>query len=95
MTDAQHFPSQAEAGYYMELRLLQAAEKIDAIECQPKYPLIVNGVTLGKYIADFTYQRGNARFVCDVKGGAMTELSDWKRRHAEAQYGIVINIVRR
>ena len=96
-TVAQHFPSHAEAGYYMELRTLQAAGKIGEIECQPKFPLIVNGATLGKYIADFSFIRPGKteREFIDVKGNAQTELSQWKRTHAEAQYGIKINIVRR
>ena len=96
-TDAQHFPSQAEAGYYMELRIWQAAGKIKDLQCQPVFPLIVNGVNLGKYIADFSFIRlGKAdREFIDVKGNVMTEISDLRRRLAEAIHGVKITIVRR
>ena len=97
MTTAQHFPSQAEAGHYMELRLLQRAGKIINLECQPSFELSVNGVLLGKYIADFQYfdTRTGRTVYADIKGGAQTEISDFKRRLAGALNRITINIVRR
>lgn len=83
----------------MELRMLQDHCAIAAIQCQPAFLLEVNGVKLGKYVADFQYtdlrELPPVTRIIDVKGGAMTELSDWKRRHAEAQYGVNINIVKR
>ena len=96
-TQAQHFASQAEARRYMELRLLERAGKVSSIECQPKFELSVNGVRMGQYRADFVYRdnkyHGPGRNYEEIKGGAMTEISDWKRRHAEAQYGVKITIV--
>ncbi len=93
-----HFPSQAEARKYMELRMLQQHGAISDLKCQPVFHIEVNGVRLGKYIADFQYT--DLREIppviktIDVKGGAMTELSDWKRRHAQAQYGVSITLVK-
>ena len=88
---AQHFQSRAEATLYARLRLLAREGAISGLECQPKFPLTVNGVNLGSYIADFRYvdETGQTEIV-DVKGGAQTELSDLKRRLAEAIYQLDI-----
>ena len=96
-TDAQHFPSQAEAGYYMELRLLEKAGLIKNLICQPVFLLIANGVPIGKYVADFQYtdNRDGKQKTVDVKGNILTDIAKWKIRHAEAQYRISIDIVKR
>lgn len=52
-------------------------------------------VKIGAYRGDFGYKRGEVNIIEDVKGGADTPLSAWKRKHAEAEHGIKINIVRR
>ena len=103
-----HFPSKAEAKRYGELMLEQRAGLISDLETQPRFPL--NAVRfstnqqepkhwvikIGSYVADFKYHRhGEGIIIEDVKGGADTPLSAWKRKHAEAQYGIKIEIVKR
>lgn len=71
--DGVKFASKAEAKRYGELKLLQKAGKIEALELQPVYPLRVlltigtfKGAgkahageypTIGKYVADFKYYR--------------------------------------
>ncbi len=62
------FASKKEAGRYSELRLLDRAGQIKALELQPKFPLIVNGTKVCTYIADFAYQEGGKYVVEDVKG---------------------------
>ncbi len=52
-------------------------------------------VEIGAYRGDFGYKRDGKDIIEDVKGGADTSLSAWKRKHAEAEHGIKINIVRR
>ncbi len=63
-------------------------------------------IKIGAYVGDFRYvrysygprkdySRNGADVIEDVKGGADTPLSAWKRKHAEAQYGITIQIVKR
>lgn len=99
-----HFQSQAEAGRYMELRTLQAHGKIGALKCQPRFPLNIiapSGAVkgFGAYVADFQFEDFESSpplvRTQDIKGSAMTELSDMKRRIAEWLYGIEIEIVKR
>lgn len=52
-------------------------------------------VKIGAYRGDFGYKRDGKYIVEDVKGGADTPLSAWKRKHVEAEHGVKINIVRR
>jgi hypothetical protein len=88
--DGIRFASQKEARRYQELRLLEKAGEVAAIELQVPYVLSANGKTLGKYVADFVYiQRNGVVRVEDVKG-FKTPLYKWKRKHVEAQYGVQI-----
>ena len=68
--DGIRFASRAEARRYGELKLLRRAGKIDWLECQPRYPMEVNGVKVCDYVGDFVYLYNVAKtFVCeDVKG---------------------------
>ncbi len=52
-------------------------------------------IKIGAYRGDFGYKRDGNNIIEDVKGGADTPLSAWKRKHAEAEHGVKINIVRR
>ena len=100
-----HFPSKAEAKRYGELMLEQAHKFISDLTLQPRFPLhafrIIANKTpnyrtkIGEYRGDFQYVRDGKTVVEDVKGGADTTLSVWKRKHAEAEHGIKIEIVRR
>lgn len=69
--DGQWFDSQREAEVYAELKLLERAGKISALERQRKFNLIVNGEIIGTYRADFCFidhdQDGRFRTI-DVKG---------------------------
>jgi hypothetical protein len=83
------FDSKAEARRYGDLKLMEQAGEIRELVLQPRYDLTVQGVTIGKYIADFAYidNKTGARIVEDVKG-VKTPLYRWKKRHVKAQYGI-------
>lgn len=99
------FASMKEARRYQELKLLEKAGEIRQLVLQPSYPLDAFGVEsrpIGVYRADFSYQkqvrdrldngvgvRGWREVVEDVKG-FRTPLYRWKKKHAEAQYGITI-----
>lgn len=65
--DGIRFASAKEAKRYGELKLLVRAGHITRLECQPVFPLIVNGTNCGKYIGDFSYFERDARVVEDVK----------------------------
>lgn len=54
--DGVRFASRAEAKRYSELKLLARAKLIENLELQPKFPLIVNGVLVCTYVADFSYR---------------------------------------
>jgi hypothetical protein len=89
------FDSKAEAKRYGELRLESAHGAICNLRCQVRLPLAVNGTKIGTYVVDFAYYRDGMPVYEDVKGGADTALSAWKRKHTEAQYGVPVNIITR
>lgn len=95
--DGHRFDSRAEARRYAELRLLERAGEIADLELQPAYPLVVNGVKVATYRADFRYRdvATGAVAVEDVKGGraTVTPVYRLKRRLVLALYGIEIKEV--
>ena len=96
--DGHTFDSLKEGRRYNELKLLIRCGNIESLELQPKYPIIVNGVKIGFYKADFRY------FDCakcmtvveDVKGlkkGSAYQLFRLKKKLVEAIYKIKIEEV--
>ena len=67
------FASKAEASRYISLYLLQKAGKITRLELQPVFKMVVNGVPICKYLADFAYFENGKRVIEDVKGGNATK----------------------
>lgn len=93
--DGVWFDSIAEAKFYGGLRDRQKAGEVGAILRQPEFPLVVNGIVIAKYRADFQFFdriAGHDRTV-DVKGFD-TPLSRLKRKHVKAQYGIDVEVVK-
>ena len=89
--DGVRFASQAEARRYRELTLLQAAGEIDRLECQPRFPLVVNGVKVGEYRGDFRYtETATGRVVTEDVKGVRTQVYTLKKRLVEALYGVKI-----
>lgn len=86
------FDSKAEAARWDLLSVQARYGKLHSLERQVAYPLQVNGVTVGKYVADFRYSNGRD-VIEDVKGFD-TPLSKWKRKHCELQYGIKIDVIK-
>lgn len=66
--DGIKFPSKREAHRWLELRLLERAGVISNLKRQVKYPLIVNGMKVCDYIADFTYSENGETITEDCKG---------------------------
>lgn len=62
------FHSLGERRRYQELLLLEKAGKIFNLKLQIKYPLIVNDVKVGAYIADFVYYEEDNLVIEDFKG---------------------------
>lgn len=67
-----NFDSKKEAKRYLELLMLEKAGEIFDLELQPKFDLMVNGVKVGFYKADFQYvdKKSGKRVVEDVKSKA-------------------------
>lgn len=94
VVDNVRFASKREAARYQELKLLEQSGVIRDLVLQPPFDLIVNGVTVGKYVGDFAYwdNEHNQRTIEDVKG-VRTPVYKLKKRMVEAQYGMTITEV--
>jgi hypothetical protein len=89
--DGYRFDSKAEAARYGELKLMQQAGDIENLEVHPRYKLVVNGVRIGEYIADFRYYDPSQKHLVveDVKSKpTMTPAYRMKSRLMKALYGI-------
>ena len=73
------FDSKKEYYRYLELEKLLKLGIIKKLEVHPKYDLIVNGVKIGKYTADFRYLHNNETVVEDVKS-KVTKTRDYMLR---------------
>lgn len=89
------FDSKGELSRWEELRLLERAGEVSELRRQVKYPLVVNGVDLGSYVADFVYvdERtllvGGRQVVEDFKG-VRTPAYRLKKKLMLAIHGIEI-----
>ena len=68
--DGIRFASKKEAKRYSELALLESTGKIDNLRLQPRIALMVNGIKIGFYVADFQYDLNNRQVIEDVKSVA-------------------------
>jgi hypothetical protein len=91
--DGYKFDSIAEANHYVDLKLRLDAGDITDLELQPVFPLVVNGVIVAQYRADFSYvDADGVRHVEDVKG-VRTSTYRLKAKMVRAIYGIEIEEV--
>lgn len=94
VVDGITFDSKREAEVYVDLKALERAGRISGFIRQRKFELIVNGVIIGTYRADFAFidheQDGRLR-VIDVKGFVT---KDFRRvqKIVKAAYGISIEV---
>lgn len=68
VVDGITFASKKEAARYGVLKTMEAAREIEGLTLQPTFDLVVNGVLVCRYKADFQYREGGALFIEDVKG---------------------------
>lgn len=96
MVDGMRFHSRAEARRWSELKLYQKGGLIERLERQVLYPLVVNGVRVSTYIADFVYHdlKANRWVVEDVKSPATARLADFKMKRSlmQAIYNIDLKV---
>lgn len=83
------FDSKREATRYQDLRYRQAAGEISDLKLQVSYPLVVNGVKIATYRADFEYLEGEQKITEDAKG-CKTPTYRIKKKLMLAIYGIEI-----
>jgi hypothetical protein len=67
--DGINFASKKEAHVYKQLKLREKAGELSDLKCQVTFPLVVGGVKVTSYRADFTYNDSNGKLrVVDAKG---------------------------
>jgi hypothetical protein len=84
------FDSKKEAKRYGELCLLESAGKIKCLTCQPEYRLVVNGINVCSYRADFKYLHGGSEWIVEDVKGVRTPAYLIKRKLMLAVHGITI-----
>lgn len=94
---AVYFPSQSEFVRFRNLQMQQMGGLITDLELQPKFPIVLNGIKVCEYRADFKYNRGELPVIEDVKGSMNEKYHDpvfkLKKKLVEAVYRISISIV--
>lgn len=101
--DGIRFMSEHEAERYAELKKLERIGAIKSLQLQPKYDIIINGIKVCTYIADFAYLNiaqlstralgyKNEHIIEDAKSKATKKDKVYrlKKKLVEAQYGIKI-----
>lgn len=84
------FASKKEMQRYLHLKMLERSGIIKNLQLQTRLELSVNGRRIGEYRPDFQYQDLDGRTTYEDAKGLATALFKWKKKHAEAQYGIRI-----
>lgn len=92
VVDGIRFASKKEARRYGELKLLATAHRIDTLLLQKAFPLVVNGIKIATYKADFSYFEGGGEVVEDCKG-FVTPIYRLKKKLMLACHGIEIKEV--
>ncbi len=90
--DGHTFDSQMEARRYRTLVLMEQAGEILGLRVHVAYQLVVKGVRVCRYEADFVYFEGGREIVEDVKGHRTREYII-KRKLMKAIHGIDIREV--
>lgn len=87
--DGQMFASRKEQRRYDDLVLIQKSGEISGLKTQVRYPLVVNKVKIGAYVADFVFSEDGKLVVEDAKG-YKTPVYKIKKLLMLALYGIEI-----
>ena len=98
--DGKRFASGREGKRYLDLRMLERAGVISHLECQPRFPIVIDGEAL-RYskskrvvtaVMDFAYFRDGKRILEDSKGYD-NPLSKLKRALVERIYRCTVEVV--
>jgi len=100
--DGLTFDSKHEAHRYQELRLMQMGGQVKSLELQVVMPLVVNGLKVCEYVADFVYMEKvphrepeEWRLVVEDAKGHRTDVYRLKAKLLFAVRGIEIRETRR
>lgn len=93
VVDGLRFDSKGEANHWCRLQLLERAGRISELRRQVRFPIVVNNIVVGSYLADFAFKMDGVQHVQDFKG-VDTPLSRFKRKCVEAQHAIRVEIVK-
>ena len=90
--DGISFDSRKESARYADLKLLQKAGEISDLTLQPKFDIVINGVKVCSYVADFSYTENGVKVVEDVKSEVTRKLPTYrlKNKLMRAVHGIAI-----
>ncbi len=88
------FASKSEGRCYTMLRARELAREISCLTCHPRFPLLVNGVKVCTYVADFQYIEAGKQVIADAKGGATTPVFKLKSKLMKACLGIDVLEIR-
>lgn len=97
VVDGITFDSQAEANRYSELKQWRNSGGITKLMVHPKFRLVVNGIEVGVFEADFSYYLNGVRVVEDVKGqrsGTPYSLFKIKKNLMKACLGIEVQEIK-
>lgn len=90
--DGIKFDSKKEAQRWGVLRLLEKAGHVQGLRRQVTFPLVVNGIKICSYRADFVYTRNGKEVVEDAKGFITPEFK-LKQKLMAAVHGIEIQLI--
>ena len=71
------FDSKKELTRYLVLEQMQKNNYISELELHPMIPLIVNGIKIGKYTADFKYKNNNGEVIIEDVKSKITKTRDY------------------
>jgi hypothetical protein len=84
------FDSAKEARRYGELKLLQRGRQISGLQVQPSFPIVINGVKVCTYKADFGYVDQIGSPVIEDCKGFKTPVYRLKKKLMLAVHGISV-----
>ena len=90
--DGIKFHSEKERDYWLVLKNRELHDEISELERQVEYALVVHGVLIARYFADFRYVEKGSRHVVDTKGFRTKEF-EMKRKLMKACYSIDVECV--
>jgi len=72
------FDSSKEAKRYQDLKIQEFAGVISNLRLQVVYPIVINGVKVCKYVADFVYVKDGKEIIEDVKSDMTRKLPTYR-----------------